>query len=507
MGINRSRYTRRSRRLLQQIQSESNTQASSETGVSLTAHGTPFDTPSHGNATPDPAASLNQLNQEPQGQDRQDDLPPTSSPSSPAPTPGTRFFGESNFLTLVPGEDEGTSTQSNVSGGNGNNSQKPRFTFPMPATPQSTSQAAEVGAGLSAGMMRYLHDEGALTLPDLHSCLPAFEAYFAWFHPSYPVLDRAQVARRMASASSFSSVDMSRMLLQAMLMIGATYCDASTIRAMGFEDRSQAKTAFYTRARLLFHADWEKDETVLIQSLFLMSFWRGAPSGVRDVRYWLGVVITLAESYGLHRSYVFFSFQLLSLFELMIISYKVSIHAKGLAYRLHETKNMVVHLRKTILILPIRKRGAFDSCLFVTQVRERQAAVALGLPSRIRDEDCDIEPLGPSDLESEVSCADSSFGSSQPEQVTYAIKMVEIAKLREATTILPFYSLLIPSLRKMMLVYLAKTEKNHHFSLQLVESSTSISFPDTPQCPRPPQTLFRISTPLSKPGWRASQKT
>ena len=65
------------------------------------------------------------------------------------------------------------------------------------------------------------------------------------------------------------------------------------------------------------------------------------------------------------------------------------------------------------------------------QVRERQASASLGLPSRIRDEDCDIEPLTPMDLESEVGPVDSSFGSCQPEHVTYAIKMVEIAKLRK----------------------------------------------------------------------------
>lgn len=64
-------------------------------------------------------------------------------------------------------------------------------------------------------------------------------------------------------------------------------------------------------------------------------------------------------------------------------------------------------------------------------VRERQAAASLGLPSRIRDEDCDIEPLSPSDWETDNSGPDSPFGSCLPEHVTYAIKMVEIAKLRE----------------------------------------------------------------------------
>ncbi|KAL7958364.1 N-terminal binuclear Zn cluster-containing/DNA binding domain-containing protein [Trichoderma compactum] len=381
----RGRYPRRSRRLLQQMPSEANgnsldntTRALSEANLPDTSQVTPLGTPSHSNSTPDAAASQHYPASEPQGQD-------ASSPSSPTTTPGTRFFGESNFLTLIPGDDEGASAQPNVAG-NGRNNQKPRFTFAVPTTPQSTAQTAEGNSGRSPAMMRYLRDEGALTLPHLESCRPAFEAYFARFHPAYPVLDRALVARRLASASSFSSVDLSRMLLQGMLLIGATYCDVGTIRAMGFEDRSQAKTAFYTRARVLFHADWEKDETVLIVSLFLMSFWRGAPAHVRDVRYWLGVVITLAESYGLHRS----------------------------------SRSM----SKDSYTASMRRRIWWS-----IYVRERQAAAALGLPSRIRDDDCDIEPLSPMDLESEVSPVDPSFGSCQPEHVTYAIKMVEIAKL------------------------------------------------------------------------------
>ncbi|OWT43551.1 acyl-CoA dehydrogenase [Pochonia chlamydosporia 170] len=294
----------------------------------------------------------------------------TSAPSAP----GTLFFGESNFLTLVPGNEAA------ALGGTGNTpNQKPRLTFPIPGSPGSQSQVE--GAGISASTMRYLRDEGALTLPDLQTCLPALQAYFTWFHPSFPILDRAEVTRRLAA------MDISRFLLQAVLFIGATYCDDATILDMGFTDRSEAKRVLYTRARLLFHADWEKDEMILIQSIFLMSFWRGGPADVRDVRYWLGVVITLSESYGLHRSPRSIS--------------------KG------------THMNR------MRRRIWWS-----IYVRERQVAAALGLPSRIRDEDCDIEPLSATDLESEALSANNQlFGSCQPEHITYTIKMVEIARL------------------------------------------------------------------------------
>ncbi|KAH6896678.1 N-terminal binuclear Zn cluster-containing/DNA binding domain-containing protein [Thelonectria olida] len=308
----------------------------------------------------------------------EDTLPArTPSPATDPAAPGSLFFGESNFLTLVPGRPQGE--ESNQIGDPNATKQKARLLFPITSTPQSIEGASTVSCDrVSSGTARYLCDEGALTLPDLHTYVPALHAYFDWFHPCFPILDRADFTRRLASH------DVSYLLLQSMLFIGATYCDHDTIVSMGFKDRSEAKSLLYTRARLLFHADWEKDEITLIQSLFLMSFWRGGPSDVRDVRYWLGVVIGVAESYGLHRS------------------------ARFTTRDSHRAR-----LRRRIW--------------WSIYVRERQAAASLGLPSRIRDDDCDIEPLSPSDLESEV--AEASFGSCKPEHITYAIKMVEIARI------------------------------------------------------------------------------
>lgn len=243
--------------------------------------------------------------------------------------------------------------------------------------------------------MRYLRDEGALDLPDLQTCLPALQAYFTWFHPCFPVVDRADVIRRLTSTDP--SVSLSRILLQSMLFIGATYCGADTITAMGFSDRAEAKRQLYGKARILFHADWETDRMALIQAVFLMSFWRGGASDVRDVRYWLGVVITLAESHGLHRS-----------------SEKVM--AGG--------DPKLARMRRRIW--------------WSIYVRERQAAASLGLPSRIRDEDCDIEALSAKDLESEgegTTEASSVFGECLPQHVAYVVRMVEIARLREFNTL------------------------------------------------------------------------
>ncbi|TIC93635.1 Cutinase transcription factor 1 alpha [Colletotrichum higginsianum] len=302
----------------------------------------------------------------------------TTGASTGASTGGSRFFGESNFITLVPGATE--------PGGEavvGDGGLKGRLTFPVvPQTPQSDLATSPASANhISSATERYLRDEGALTFPDTQSCLPALRAYFKWFHPCFPILDRADVARRLVT------MDISPLLLQAMLFIGSTYCDEAAIVAMGFKDRSEAKSVTYSRARVLFHSNWEKDEFTLIQSLFLCSFWRGGPTDWRDVRYWLGAVLTLAQTHGLHRSTRFTT--------------------------------------KDANFARMRRRVWWS-----IYVRERQASVSLGLPCRIRDEDCDIEPLTATDLENDSDEQQATnFGASEAEHIHYAIKMVEIAHL------------------------------------------------------------------------------
>ncbi|KAK8147106.1 hypothetical protein G3M48_002095 [Beauveria asiatica] len=302
--------------------------------------------------------------------------PPVSpTPASSAKASGARFFGESNFLTIVSGGREHGDATSNQPGG-----AQSRYTFHLPAKRPNPAQAE--GSGIKESTLRYLRDEGVFDLPSQEQCAPALRAFFTWFHPCFPVVDAADLARR------FTENRVPKVLMYAMLIVGCTYCDDSVISGMGLSDRFQAKTLFYTRAKLLIDADWERDEITLIQSLFLMSFQRNGPSDVRDVRYWLGNVITLSESIGLHRS-----------------SCSVS---------------------KTVETPTMRRRIWWS-----IYVRERQSAASLGLPSRIRDEDCDIEALSAADLEAPDVDLDEHpiLSPLKPEHITYAIKMVEVARL------------------------------------------------------------------------------
>lgn len=143
---------------------------------------------------------------------------------------------------------------------------------------------------------RYLQSEGAFNFPAQDDCLAILHAYFLWFHPCFPILDRAETANLHAQCK------IPPLLLQSLLFIGATYCDENIIQRIGFKDRREAKSILYNRARLLFEAEVELNKIVTLQAVFLLSFRRTGPSDTKDVRYWLSIAITLAQSYGLHRS-------------------------------------------------------------------------------------------------------------------------------------------------------------------------------------------------------------
>src|SRR5437868_3468417 len=64
-------------------------------------------------------------------------------------------------------------------------------------------------------------------------------------------------------------------------------------------------------------------------------------------------------------------------------------------------------------------------------VRDRQCSAALGLPTRIRDEDCDLEMLEPSDFEEEnLSTYPKFLGVQKREHILYGIQMARLAIYR-----------------------------------------------------------------------------
>ncbi|KAJ5768746.1 hypothetical protein N7520_003305 [Penicillium odoratum] len=261
----------------------------------------------------------------------------------------TVFLGESSPLTCVVDE-------------NRRSPEKGRLHYAIPEVRASELSDDQHRKLLQDRLIR----ESALVFPSADICETLLRAFFDWFHPCFPILDRQAVYQ------AYTEHTISPLLLQAMLFVGVSLCSDTALRTTGFTNRYQAKGQFYHRAKEIYDVGWETDMIIRLQSLFLMSFWRAGPTEERDVRFWLGASIGLAQKKGMHVMCVF-----------------------------------------------------LDQ---VTTVRDQQTSAALGLPSRIRDEDCEVAELEEADFV-DNDIPSEIFRKPPTAHVPYVIGMAQLAKL------------------------------------------------------------------------------
>ncbi|EAU32841.1 conserved hypothetical protein [Aspergillus terreus NIH2624] len=114
-------------------------------------------------------------------------------------------------------------------------------------------------------------------------------------------------------------------------------------------------------------------------------------------------------------------------------------------------------------------------------IRDQQSAAALGLPPRIRDEDCDVAMLEPDDIRENEATVETPdiFGTQQIEDVFYPIEMAKLAKLLRtivSTQYLPMQSAVDPSSREKLHRQLSDWEYAlpHELKLDNAESSRGL---------------------------------
>ncbi|KAF2114277.1 cutinase transcription factor 1 alpha [Lophiotrema nucula] len=309
-----------------------------------------------------PQATLPDVNRPPS---QDDGLSPMNEGSEEEEEDGAVFLGESNSLRYLT-DDRDPKVPSPPSAG---------FRHSIPSAVKANG-ITQWESERRREKIKALQLDGTFSFPLAKIRQELLESYFRWFHPQFAVVDEPEVWKLHSQGT------LSPLLLQAMLFIGAIHCDDETILALGWGSRHRVRYIFYNRAKDIYDADCEVKKLTVIQSLFLISFWRAAALREKDARHWLGAAISLAQSKALHRS--------------------------GGSHEPH--------------ILKLRRR-----LWWAIYIRERQCAAALGLPTQIRDEDCDVESLSPDDFR---TAFDPSTSASTVEAHTaFGLGMTELAKI------------------------------------------------------------------------------
>jgi hypothetical protein len=224
-----------------------------------------------------------------------------------------------------------------------------------------------------------------LDVPPPQQVTPILQAYFRWFHPYFPILDKAEFS------TQYLANKVSLLLLNAMLFVGVTYADEEAVQALGYKNLGEAKSQLYNKTKLLFEADWETNSLPILQTLFLLTFLRVPMSSVKGHRYWLSAAINLAHLHGLHRA-----------------------SSNGKA-------------ANGALCAQTRLQRRIWWALYV---REIHSSTSLGLPARVHDADCDMPELCPSDVEDEESGAVSWLGEPlTKEQIVYVVNVPKLMKI------------------------------------------------------------------------------
>ena len=148
-----------------------------------------------------------------------------------------------------------------------------------------------------ARRLEYLRSIGTFSFPEDAICEEMLAAYFKWFHPCFPILDRPSFYHE------YMSKTISPFLLHAIFFVSVVYCETSILHRLGFGDLLEARSSFYYNAKDLYDVDFEEDKTVIVQALFLLSYWRGWPRLEKNARRWLAAAISLAQEQGIYRTW------------------------------------------------------------------------------------------------------------------------------------------------------------------------------------------------------------
>jgi hypothetical protein len=103
----------------------------------------------------------------------------------------TIFFGESSPLTCV--ADEGSNRPPET--GSAAARSKTRWQYQIPDDVSRRSNSFSLFASRRARKIEQLTREGAFDFPEPAVCEMLLQAYFEWFHPCFPVVDRVEFSK------------------------------------------------------------------------------------------------------------------------------------------------------------------------------------------------------------------------------------------------------------------------------------------------------------------------
>ncbi|KAF2711254.1 hypothetical protein K504DRAFT_427462 [Pleomassaria siparia CBS 279.74] len=176
----------------------------------------------------------------------------------------------------------------------------PTHQTPNPSTREGLPPfIASIPAYVPAEDVDFLIQKGALTMPNHDLRTEILRSYQFSIHPFMPILDLQTFIPAVLDQREDGYISL--FLFQAVMFAGLASLDLDIVHSLGFESTKQAREVFFDRAKLLYEFDIEPEETAVLQSLMLMSWWYGRWNQRRHTWHWTGLALSVAQNMGLHR--------------------------------------------------------------------------------------------------------------------------------------------------------------------------------------------------------------
>lgn len=124
--------------------------------------------------------------------------------------------------------------------------------------------------------LEILIERGAFEIPPRPICDKLLDIFFRWVAPVIPIVNRQEFMRRYQDFNNPPSL----LLQQAIFLVAARFC--ATDKGKDSSNSTPSPKLFYDRAKALYDASYEQDQTTVVQALVLMGLYWDGPEGVCD---------------------------------------------------------------------------------------------------------------------------------------------------------------------------------------------------------------------------------
>ncbi|KAK2685766.1 hypothetical protein QWA68_015374 [Fusarium oxysporum] len=145
----------------------------------------------------------------------------------------------------------------------------------------------------------YLKSKNVFNLPPKEIEDELVNSYFLYIHPLLPIMREKDFQDDYATNLSGTSL----LLYRAMIFVATSYMSKKHLEMCGFNSINEAQSTHFTRAKLLYDFDAERNILPRLQATLLFSYWapqlKQCPSQINI--HWLSLAIVMAKELGMHQ--------------------------------------------------------------------------------------------------------------------------------------------------------------------------------------------------------------